>query len=100
MALISLLTASDAQQLMAEALRARRKQRKLSRRALAEISTVPEATIKKFETCFQISFRQFLLLWQSLGNLQDLADLARQMEQDSLVRHPQTISDVLKDERE
>ena len=77
MALLSLLTATDVQQQLAEAVRLRRKQLKLSRQALAERSTVPAPTIKKFETTGQISLRQFILLWQCVDRLDGLAELAK-----------------------
>ncbi len=96
MTLLSFVTAADIQQELADAVRAKRKQQKLSRRALAEISTVPEATIKKFETTAQISLRQFLLLWQSIADLRDLQTLTRQLEQKSGAGQPRTIDDVLR----
>ncbi|MFK0570252.1 transcriptional regulator [Endozoicomonas sp.] len=98
MTLISLLTASDLQQQLAETIKLLRKRKKLSRKALTEISTVPEATIKKFETTGQISLRQFLLLWQSLTELRLIADLAKQVTQDSSRDSPKSIDDVLKGE--
>lgn len=93
MTLLSLLTASDVQQQLAETVKALRKQKKLSRRALAELSTVPEPTIKKFETTGQISLRQFLLLWQSVSDLSSVADLAKQAVDSKHI--PQSIQDVL-----
>ena len=67
---MSLFSAADVQTSLQEWLIAQRKAQKLSRDRLAEISTVPSSTIKKFETTGQISFRQFLLLWQSVDDLQ------------------------------
>lgn len=72
---LNLLTASDIQQQLAKHLQQQRKQQKLSRAALAERSTVPAPTIKHFETSGQISLRQFLLLWQCVDDLQNLAML-------------------------
>ncbi len=72
---LTLLTASDIQQQLASHLQQQRKQHKLSRAALAERSTVPAPTIKHFETSGQISLRQFLLLWQCVDDLQNLAAL-------------------------
>jgi len=57
MPLLSLLSADDVQQQLAQAVRDKRKLLKLSRNALAERSTVPSSTIKKFETTAQISLR-------------------------------------------
>lgn len=71
----SLLTASDIQLQLASHLQQQRKQLKLSRAALAERSTVPAPTIKHFETQGQISLRQFLLLWQSVDDLDRLSQL-------------------------
>lgn len=65
----TLLDDTDVSQAYAAYLRELRKQAKLSRAALAERSCVPAATIKKFELTGQISFRQLLLLWQTLDSL-------------------------------
>lgn len=94
MFLLSLLSASDVQQQLAETVRCKRKRMKLSRDALAERSTVPAATIKKFETTGQISLRQFILLWQCvdrLDNLVTLVTLVTQPEPD-----PRSIEEVLR----
>lgn len=89
---LSLLTATDVQQQLADALRHKRRRLKLSRRALAERSTVPAPTIKKFETSGQISLRQFLLLWQCVDRLERVAELASEDR-----RQPRTIDEVLAD---
>ncbi len=99
MTLLSFLTAPDVQQQLAESVRVLRKRKKLSRKALAELSTVPESTIKKFETTSQISLRQFLLIWQSIADLRLLADLAKQQIHDTNERAPQSIDDVLREAR-
>lgn len=88
--LLSLTTAADVQRQLAAQTRQRRRDRKLSRRALAELSTVPAATIKRFETTGQISLRQFLLLWQCVGDLDQLALLA-----EPAALPPRTIDEVL-----
>jgi len=49
----------------------------MSREALAKKSTVPASTIKKFEVTELISFRQLLLLWQTLDDLTRLYDLTK-----------------------
>lgn len=85
-----LLTATDVQRQLADAVRRQRKQRKLSRQALAECSTVPAATIKRFETTGQISLRQFILLWQCVDRLERLAELSGTSE-----RKPRSIDEVL-----
>ena len=53
------------------------KKAKMSREALAKKSTVPASTIKKFEVTRLISFRQLLLLWQTLDDLTRLYDLTQ-----------------------
>ncbi|PAU71790.1 helix-turn-helix domain-containing protein [Vreelandella alkaliphila] len=90
-----LLDDTDVQQAFAAHLRHLREQAKLSRAALAQRSSVPAPTIKKFELTGQISFRQLLLLWQSLD---DLARLYALTQQDPLnAKTPYSIEEVLKD---
>ncbi|MCK5810386.1 MAG: XRE family transcriptional regulator [Cocleimonas sp.] len=91
MSLLSLLTANDIQQQFAQAVRDKRKQMKLSRNALAERSTVPASTIKKFETTSQISLRQFILLWQCVDSLERLEILTKKID-----KKPLSIDEVLK----
>ncbi|EMR4053840.1 helix-turn-helix domain-containing protein [Acinetobacter nosocomialis] len=91
-----LLDHMDVQQAFAVHLRHLREQAKLSREALAERSSVPAATIKKFELTGQISFRQLLLLWQSLDDLKRLYDLTKEPKHE--VKLPTSIDEVLKDE--
>ena len=89
--LLTLNSAYDVQQSLAEAVRIRRKQKKWSRQKLAERSGVPAATIKHFELTGQISLRQFLLLWQLLDSLDTILELT------SLKQPlPQNIDDILK----
>ena len=89
-----LLTEADTQQALAAYLRQQRKQLKLSRNALAERSTVPASTIKKFELSGQISLRQFLLLWESLDDLRRIYALTQTEQAAEPI--PQTIEDVLR----
>ena len=89
---LSLLTASDTQRDLAQAVRRRRRELKLSRRVLAERSGVPAPTIKRFETTGQISLRQFLLLWQSVDRLERVAALAAPTPE-----APRSIEEVLRD---
>ena len=91
MDLLSLLTPVDTQEKLADHIKKKRKQKKWSRQALAERSTVPASTIKKFETTGQISLRQFLLLWQSVDRLDVLVALTRES-----VAEPTSIEEVLK----
>lgn len=89
-----LLDDIDLQRAFAAHLRRLRKQSKLSRDALAKRSGVPASTIKKFELSGQISFRQLLLLWQSLDDLRRLHALTR-YSPDAAVP-PASIDEVLK----
>ncbi|MEM1299807.1 MAG: transcriptional regulator [Pseudomonadota bacterium] len=89
-----LLTELEVQSAFASHLRRLRERVKLSRSALAERSTVPAATIKKFELTGQISFRQLLLLWQSLDDLNRLYKLT--LESQGLPNVPTSIDEVLK----
>jgi transcriptional regulator with XRE-family HTH domain len=91
---VMLLDEQDVQQAFAAHLRRLRSQAKLSRQALAQRSTVPAATIKKFELSGQISLRQLLLLWQSLDDLQRLFALT-QFDSNRMAA-PKTIVEVLK----
>ena len=86
---LSLIDESDVQTALARHLRRRRKIRGYSREQLAQHSTVPAATIKKFELSGQI-----LLLWQSLDDLQALYALTTGAPRGTA---PQTIEDVLND---
>lgn len=88
---VLLNTPIDIQQKLAISVKSKRKLLKLSRKALAERSTVPETTIKKFETTAQISLRQFILLWQCIDNLDNLYNLTVSSNQ-----KPQSIDEVLK----
>ena len=72
---LSLLSVADVQNALSQKIRSLRKSQKLSRDALAERSTVPSSTIKKFETTGQISLRQFLLLWQSVDDLERIMSM-------------------------
>ena len=91
MARFSLLSGSEVQQALAAHLRGCRKAAKLSREALAERSTVPAPTIKKFELTGQISMRQFLLLWQCLDDLERLQALTKPQR----TSRPTTIDEVI-----
>ncbi|MCL7945126.1 XRE family transcriptional regulator [Marinobacter sp. ATCH36] len=86
------MSGRDVQTTLAGYVQQRRKVLKWSRAALAERSTVPAPTIKKFETTGQISLRQFLLLWQCVDDLQRVQSLAQGREQKPL---PQTLDEVL-----
>jgi len=91
----SLLDDTDVSQAFAEHLRRLRKKAMLSREALAKRSCAPASTIKKFELTRQISFRQLLLLWQSLDSLDRLYQLTQPSSDRSTL--PTSIDEVLKD---
>ena len=91
-----LLDDTDVQRAFAAHLRKLREEAKLSRDALAQRSTVPASTIKRFELRGQISFRQLLLLWQSLDDLKRLYELTQQPKRGT--RLPTSIEEVLADE--
>ena len=93
-----LLDDADVQQAFSVHLRRLRERAKLSRDALAERSSVPAPTIKKFELTGQISFRQLLLLWQSLDDLTRLYELTQMRPSHLAERMPKTIDEVLLDE--
>ena len=90
MTLLSIHSPFEIQQKLANAVRAKRKKMKLSRQALAERSTVPAPTIKRFETTGEISLRQFVMLWQCVDRLDALAELAAPPKP-----APRTIAEVL-----
>lgn len=92
----TLLDDTDVSKAFAAYLRELRQQAKLSRTALAERSCVPAATIKKFELTGQISFRQLLLLWQTLDSLDRLHQLTQANQERATM--PTSIDEVLKDE--
>ena len=93
MSKLSLLSANEVQGGLCEWLIARRKAMKLSRAQLAQLSTVPASTIKKFETTEQISFRQFILLWQCLDDLSRLNSLTQKQVVHTV---PTSIDEVLR----
>jgi hypothetical protein len=84
-------TSSDIQMEIARYLRSQRRAQKLSRDALAERSTVPAPTIKRFELTGEISFRQLCLLWETLDDLGRLRALC------DVETMPKSIEEVLAD---
>lgn len=88
--MISLHTPYDTQLALQSFLKQLRKNRKLSVTALATASGVPNSTIRKFEASGNISLRQFLMLYDALGNLNELHQLTKNQNR------PQTIEEVLK----
>ena len=92
--MLTLLSAYDVQSTLKGWIRTKRKALKLSRQALAEKSTVPASTIKRFETTGDISLRQFLLLWQCVDELARIHDLTIENDQDQK-KPPSSIDEVL-----
>lgn len=90
--MLRLVSPVSVQETLKDHLKSQRKKAKLSRDQLAERSTVPAPTIKKFETTGQISLRQFLLLWQSVD---DLTRLEQLIQVSAEVKMPTTIAEVL-----
>ncbi len=91
---LNFLTETDVRLNLAAHLKGLRKQAKMSRESMAEKSTVPASTLKKFETTGQISLRQFLLLWQSLEDLTQINNLTQKTK----ISAPKTIEEVLNSE--
>ncbi|MFT7110688.1 MAG: transcriptional regulator with XRE-family HTH domain [Psychrobacter glaciei] len=91
---LSLLDHTDVSEAFAAHIRDLREKAKLSREALAKRSCVPAPTIKKFELTGSISFRQLLLLWQSLDSLDNLYRLTQANTDRSVL--PTSIEEVLK----
>lgn len=78
---MQLIDEQDTQIALADYLKTKRKDAKLSREQLALKSGVPAPTIKKFESTGQISLRQFLLLWLSLDEISRLYELTKTKKQ-------------------
>ena len=91
---MNFLISPDIQSDFARHLRSLRRSQKLSRDALAEHSTVPASTIKRFELTGEISLRQFCLLWETLD---DLGRLKALCEIDSM---PTSIEEVLAESKD
>lgn len=89
--MLSLHTAFDVQLELKDFIKQRRKQQKLSVEALAECSGVPYSTIRKFENTGNISLRQFLMLLESVGSLNDIHNLTKPSNQE-----PTSIEEVLR----
>ena len=86
---MNFLTSAQIQREIAGHIRSLRRVQKLSRDALAERSTVPAPTIKRFELTGEISFRQLCLLWETLD---DLGRLRALCDGESM---PKSIEEVL-----
>ena len=68
-------TVADLLKILAQNLQKRRLEKGLSRNALSEISSVPAATIAKFEQKNTISLASFIALAKALGYTRDIKEL-------------------------
>lgn len=80
------MTPHDAQERMRIVLRLTRKKLKLSQKEFANKSGVPLGTIKKFEHTGNISFRQFVMIYAALYDINQIENLT----------HNQNIEDEMK----
>jgi transcriptional regulator with XRE-family HTH domain len=87
--MFSLTTPFDVQVELKAFIKASRQNLKWSVAALAQKSGVPNATIRKFESTGNISLRQFLMLYDAVGQLDDLHKLTK------VTSAPKSISEVL-----
>ncbi|MFB2685805.1 helix-turn-helix domain-containing protein [Shewanella mangrovisoli] len=89
--MINLYTAFDVQLELRDFISQSRKRNKLSVEELANCSGVPYSTIRKFESTGNISLRQFLMLYEVIGDLKQLRSLT-QVDADQ----PSSIEEVLR----
>ncbi|MDW6092157.1 helix-turn-helix domain-containing protein [Vibrio rhizosphaerae] len=90
--MLSLYTAYDVQLELKTFIKQSRKQQKLTVEALAKRSGVPYSTIRKFESSGNISLRQFLMLFEAVGDLSQIRALTQTHQSE-----PKSIDEVLKD---
>ncbi|SHF91287.1 helix-turn-helix domain-containing protein [Vibrio gazogenes] len=90
--MLSLYTAYDIQLELKEFIKQSRKQQKLTVEALANRSGVPYSTIRKFENSGNISLRQFLMLFEAVGDIGQIRSLIQAHPSE-----PKSIDEVLKD---
>lgn len=89
--MLNLYTAFDIQMELQEFISQSRKRKKLSVEELATRSGVPYGTIRKFESTGNISLRQFLMLYEVIGNLNSIRTLTKPDSD-----QPTSIEEVLK----
>lgn len=75
---------SVAMQRLAENLRARRLEKKLSTKSLAEISGVPASTIQRFELKHAISLESYVRLAKALGYSEEIMQLLAEPKYDTM----------------
>lgn len=90
--MLSLHTATDVQDELATLIKTSRKAKKWSVDTLSQRAGVPYGTIRKYESTGNISLRQFLMLCEALGKLDELRALAKEKS-----AMPKSIDDVLRD---
>lgn len=73
-----IVTPYEVQQRLAQVVKRTRRSLKHSRRKASNRTGIPDATIRRFEDTGEISLRQFLVLWDSYGELGDLDQLTRE----------------------
>ena len=71
-------------QRLAENLKARRLERKLSTKSLSEISGVPASTIQRFELKHSISLESYVKLAKALGYSEELMQLLAEPKYDTM----------------
>jgi len=70
-----LYTPTEIQQSLADACKTARLRKNHSRKKASQMSGVPEATIRKFEATSEISLRQFIMLCNVYGELNNCSEL-------------------------
>lgn len=91
--MLTLYTPYDAQLDLAKFCRTTRKRRKLSVKKMSELTTVPDSTIRRFESTGEISLRQLFLIYQVLGNLNNIKALIEAEEM------PTSLDDVIRSQQ-
>jgi transcriptional regulator with XRE-family HTH domain len=71
-------------QRLAENLRARRLEKKLSTKSLSEMSGVPSATIQRFELKHTISLESYVKLAKALGYSEEIMQLLAEPKYDTM----------------
>ena len=75
---------SVAMQRLAENLRARRLEKKLSTKSLAELSGVPASTIQRFELKHAISLESYVRIAKALGYSEEIMQLLAEPKYDTM----------------
>ena len=71
-------------QRLAENLKARRLERKISTKRLAEMSGVPASSIQRFELKYAISLESYVKLAKALGSSEEIMQLLAQPKYDTM----------------